>query len=296
MISAFVKEKIRQMLAEDVGFGDITTEAILEPEVRAEARIVNRQAGILAGTVEAAFAFEEAGARASAVKKDGDPIKPSDVVMRIEGPAPAILEAERVALNLLMRMSGVATATREMVERARRINPKVVIAATRKTLPLFGYFDKRAAVIGGGDPHRFRLDDCALIKSDHVKLAGSIEEAIKRVKRVSFSKKVEIEVDRAEDAVKAARAGVEIVMFDNVPPAEIKRAVGQLEKAGLRRKVLLEASGGVVPSNVASYAATGVDIITSSYMTFQAPAIDMNLEIFGGKTLIRTPAKKAKTR
>lgn len=275
------------MLAEDVGFGDITTEATIEPELKAEAKIVTRQAGVLAGTTEATAAFEEVGVRVTSAKKDGELIKQGAAVMELKGPARAILEAERVGLNLLMRMSGVATATRKMVKQAKKINSKVVIAATRKTLPRFSYFDKRAVVIGGGDPHRFRLDDCVLIKSDHVKLVGSIEEAIKRVKRVSFSKKIEIEVNRAEDAVKAARAGVDIVMLDNVSPAEVKRAVKQLKKAGLRRKVLLEVSGSVVPNNIASYAASGADIISTSYMTFKAPVIDMNLEMLAQKTEIR---------
>jgi nicotinate-nucleotide pyrophosphorylase (carboxylating) len=182
-----------------------------------------------------------------------------------------------------MRMSGVATATREMIERARKANPKVVVAATRKTLPRFSCFDKRAVRLGGGDPHRFRLDDCVLIKSTHLKLVGSVKEAIKRAQRAGFTKRVEVEVSSAKDALEAARAGADIVMLDNVPPAEIKRAVRQLEREGLRKRVLLEASGGINPSNVVRYAASGVDIVSSGYMTFRAPAIDMNLELLGKK-------------
>lgn len=277
MISPLSKRKIREMLAEDVGFGDITTEASIESDMRAEAGLVSRRNGTLAGVEEAIFAFEEVGARAVAAKKDGDPIKAGDLIIRVEGPVRSILAAERVALNLLMRMSGVASATREMLERAKGANPRVVLAATRKTF--LNYFDKRAVMIGGGDPHRFRLDDCALIKVDHVRLVGSIGEAVRRVRGVSFSKKIEIEVNNAGDAVEAARAGVDIVMLDNVSPAEARRAAEQLERAGLRRGILLEVSGGISPENIAAYATTGVDIISSSYMTMQAPALDMNLEV-----------------
>ena len=280
MTSVVAKEKIREMLAEDIGFADLTSELILPAQAIAKAEIVTRQPGILAGIEEAIFAFEELGVRARAMKKEGKPIKAGDVVMGLKGYAGSILAAERVALNLLMRMSGVATATREMVERARKVNPKVVVAATRKTMPRFSHFDKRAVMVGGGDPHRFRLDDCVLIKSDHVKLVGSVKEAVKRARRASFTKKIEIEVSNAKDALEAARLGVDIVMLDNVLPAEVKHAIELLKRAGLREQVLIEASGGIEPANVASYVAAGVDIVSSSYMTFKAPALDMNLEIF----------------
>ncbi len=279
MISAAVKEKIREMLAEDMGFADLTSEIVVPARTIARAEIVVRQPGILAGIEEAVFAFEEVGVSAKAVKEEGKSIKKGDAVTRLKGDARSILAAERVALNLLMRMSGVATATREMVKRARKANSKVVVAATRKTMPRFSCFDKRAVMVGGGDPHRFRLDDCVLIKSDHVKLVGSVKEAVKRARRASFTKKIEIEVSNARDAFEAARAGVDIVMLDNATSAEVKRAVERLRQMGLRERVLIEASGGIDLANVTSYAATGVDILSSSYMTFRAPALDMNLEI-----------------
>jgi len=173
-----------------------------------------------------------------------------------------------------------------MLERVRKVDPDVVLAATRKTMPLFSYFDKRAIRLGGGDPHRFGLDDCVLIKHDHIRLVGSIEKAVKKARvGASFSKKVEIEVDNSKDALAAVHAGADIVMFDNMKPADIKRAVKSITRTGLRSCVILEASGGIDPSNVASYAATGVDILSSSYMTFRAPALDMSLEIKRGKGL-----------
>lgn len=267
------------MLADDIGFADVTSEALVPTRAIAIAEIVTRQSGILAGVEEAASAFEELGVRVKATKVEGKTIKAGDVLMRLEGRARSIFAAERVALNLLMRMSGVATATREMLKLARKVNPKVVVAATRKTLPRFSYFDKRAVRAGGGDPHRFGLDDCVLIKSPHIKLTGSVKEAVKRARRASFTKKIEIEVSNAKDALEAARSGADIVMLDNMSPTEVKRAIELLKRAGLRERVLIEASGGIKPANVTSYVATGVDIVSSSYMTFKAPALDMNLEI-----------------
>ncbi len=267
------------MLADDIGFADVTSEALVPTRAIAIAKIVTRQSGILAGVEEAASAFEELGVRVKATKVEGKTIKAGDVLMRLEGQARSIFAAERVALNLLMRMSGVATATREMLKLARKVNPKVVVAATRKTLPRFSYFDKRAVRAGGGDPHRFGLDDCVLIKSPHIKLTGSVKEAVKRARRASFTKKIEIEVGNAKDALEAARSGADIVMLDNMSPTEVKRAIELLKRAGLRERVLIEASGGIKPANVTSYVATGVDIVSSSYMTFKAPALDMNLEI-----------------
>jgi len=285
VISMIVRRKIREMLAEDIGFADITSEALVPEGMNAGAEIIVNQQGVLAGVAEAAIAFDEVGVRTRIVKQDGQRIRPGAVVMRVDGSARGILAAERTALNLLMRMSGVATATLEMLERARKANSDVVLAATRKTMPLLSYFDKRAIRLGGGDPHRFRLDDCVLIKGDHIRLVGSIEKAVKKARGASFSKKVEIEVNSSKDALDAARTGADIVMFDNMRPADVKRAIETITKAGLRRCVILEASGGIDPSNVASYAATGVDIISSSYMTFRAPALDMSLEIKGGKGL-----------
>jgi nicotinate-nucleotide pyrophosphorylase (carboxylating) len=286
VISMIVRRKIREMLAEDIGFADITSEALVPEGMKSVAEIIVNQRGVLAGVAEAAIAFDEVGARARIVKQDGQRLRPGDVVMRIEGSARGILAAERTALNLLMRMSGVATATSEMLERVRKVDPDVVLAATRKTMPLFSYFDKRAIRLGGGDPHRFGLDDCVLIKHDHIRLVGSIEKAVKKARgSASFSKKVEIEVNNSKDAIAAVRAGADIVMFDNMKPADIKRAVEAITKAGLRSCVILEASGGINPSNVASYAGTGVDIVSSSYMTFRAPALDMSLEIKEGKGL-----------
>jgi len=279
-LNPYVREKIRQMLCEDLGFGDLTTEVLVDPRTVVRARIVSNEKGILAGIPEASLAFKEMGVRILSSKQDGEPLRPGEVVMEVEGPAQGVLKAERVSLNLLMRMSGVATAARMMVEKAKRVAPDVRVAATRKTLPLLTYFDKRAVMVGGGDPHRWRLDDAVLVKKDHLRLVDSVEEAVRRVRRgVSFTRKVEVEVTSAEEALAAARAGADVIMLDNVPPSEVRRAVEELKREGLRERVILEVSGGITPENLEEYARAGADVLSSSYMTFRSLAVDMRLEI-----------------
>lgn len=279
MIDRTARKKIKEMLAEDLGAGDITSEALVSPDVRVKAEIVAKQAGLLAGVDEAAAVFKEVKVQSKMLKSDGQAVRPGDVVMRLEGPARGVLAAERVALNLLMRMSGIATATREMLERARKESPSVVIAATRKTAPLLMLFDKRAVQVAGGEPHRYRLDDFVLIKDNHLKLAGSVAGAVRQARETKVSKKVEVEVNNLRDAREAAEAGADVVMLDNMKPADVKRAVKALEKDGLRDKVIVEVSGGIDPSNVGQYVAAGADVVSSSYMTLGAPALDMSLEI-----------------
>lgn len=279
MTDALSRKKIRAMIAEDLGRGDVTSETLVRPKVRALAEIIAKQPGVLAGVVEATIAFNEVGVKVKVVKADGARVKSGDLIMHLDGPARKILAAERVALNLLMRMSGIATATRELIDRARRRNPKVKITATRKTAPLLTNFDKRAVMVAGGRPHRYRLSDHILIKDNHLKLVDSVTEAVRRARRVASPARIEIEVSKPEELLDAIRAGAGIIMFDNMKPVEIRRAIKILESEGLRDKVVLEASGRIEPSNVENFAATGVDMISSGYITMRAPALDMSLEI-----------------
>lgn len=273
-----IRKRLREMVGEDVASGDITTKALIPAGTRASGEIVSRQHGVLAGALEVSDMFIEQGVMAEVLVPDGSEISPNTPVIRLEGPARKILETERTALNLLGRMSGIATATRELIERARKKNPKVTIAATRKTAPMLNYFDKRAVVAAGGEPHRYDLSEQILIKDNHLKLVGSVAEAVRLAKKARKGK-VEIEVNDPADVMKAARAGADIIMLDNMTPVQIRRSVKALERAGQRGKVVLEASGGVVPANVGDYAATGVDVISSSYMTLKHPALDMSLEL-----------------
>jgi nicotinate-nucleotide pyrophosphorylase (carboxylating) len=211
---------------------------------------------------------------------DGDEIKNGKVILRISGDAQAILSAERTMLNLLSRMSGIATATRRLAEKLRKAKATAKIAATRKTAPGLGYFDKKAVLIGGGDPHRLRLDDMILVKDNHIVIAGSVEDAVKRAKQnAPFSKKIEIEVTSITDALKAAEAGADIIMLDNFSPKQIREAVEALKKAGFFGKILVEVSGGITEQNLLEYASAQVDTISMGAITHSAKALDISLEV-----------------
>ncbi len=203
------------------------------------------------------------------------------MILSALGPARALLGVERTLLNLLAHMSGVATATVDLVSIANRESRgKVRIACTRKTLPGLRYFEKRAVKLGGGDMHRLRLDDAMLIKDNHLELAGSVGECVRKAKeKVSFTKKVEVEVTNADQAVEAAKAGADIILLDNMTPKEVERSVSMLQVESLRNQVLLEVSGGIRKENLASYVKTGVDVISVGAITHSAPAIDLSMEI-----------------
>ncbi len=199
--------------------------------------------------------------------------------MHVSGDAQTILTVERTLLNLLSRMSGIATKTRSLTEKLERANMKTKIAATRKSAPGLLYFDKKAVILGGGDSHRLHLDDMVLIKDNHLSIVGSVEEAVKRAKaHASFTKKIEVEVTSTKDAVIAAKAGADIVMLDNFSPKQAKDAAQTLRKAGFSM-VLLEASGGITSENLLEYAAAQVDIISLGELTHTVKALDISLEI-----------------
>ncbi len=269
-----------QMLQEDIGFEDITTKALISPDLEVKARIVSKDDGIAAGISLVSALLNEFSLTFCVEKEDGDRLKAEDVIMEIEGSASSILTLERTVLNFLMRMSGIATITSKMVNEAREMNPTVILAGTRKTTPGLQFFEKDAIRLGGGDTHRYRLDDCVLIKDNHLALVGDVDVAVKKARDyVSFTKKIEVEVETLEDAIIAVDAGADIIMLDNMDFKDIKVVLATLKSKGYRDKVLIEVSGGVNPSNVAEYAETGADIISCGYITHSAHALNMTLEI-----------------
>ncbi|MEM1539009.1 MAG: carboxylating nicotinate-nucleotide diphosphorylase [Candidatus Bathyarchaeia archaeon] len=279
-----LKEKLVRLVAEDVGQGDVTS-ALLVGEGTAEAKLIAKEAGVAAGIEEAQVLLEAFGLNFEAYVKDGAEIKPKQVLMKIYGDARAILSVERTLLNLVSRMSGIATTTRKLVENVRKAGYKTRIACTRKTAPGLLYFDKKAVLVGGGDPHRFHLDDMVLIKDNHISVVGSIKMAVKIAKeRASLSKKIEVEVADVKDALEAAEAGADIIMLDNFPPKKIKETITALKKAGYFGKVLLEASGGITVDNVLDYASEGVDIISLGEITHSVKALDISLELTSFKS------------
>lgn len=276
-----MEDAIRSFLAEDVGYGDITTNALIDSKQTAEGRVVCKENTVVAGIEEALVLLELTGCQGTARARDGERVKPGTVIISARGPARALLSVERTLLNLLAHMSGVATATADLVSIANRESRgKVRIACTRKTLPGLRYFEKRAVEAGGGDTHRLRLDDTVLIKDNHLELDGSVAESVLKAKKiVSFTKKIEIEVTRPDQAVEAAQAGADIVLLDNMTPKLVTSSMNLLRSKGLRDRVLVEASGGITRENLASYARTGVDVISVGAITHSAPAVDITLEI-----------------
>jgi nicotinate-nucleotide pyrophosphorylase (carboxylating) len=273
------KSEFHAFLDEDVGRGDVTSELVVPRKARARGRIVAKQACVLAGLDEAGAVFGELGLAFDARAKDGERVARGQVVAKVRGKARSLLKGERVALNILQRMSGIATLTRRTVEAGRRANPRLIVAATRKTTPGFRAFEKRAVVLGGGDPHRFALDDMVLVKDNHLAIVGGVEPAMAALARQSgtpFTKKVEVEVSNLKDALKAAELGADIVMLDNFPKAGLPRAYRTLKSAYPR--VLVEVSGNIDASNIARVAPYA-DIVSCGALTHSAPACDFSLEV-----------------
>ena len=218
---------------------------------------------------------EKFGLKITLQKKDGEFANKGDVVAFIDGNARKILLIERTFLNILGRMSGIATATRRVVEKVKSINQNVRIAATRKTF--LGQLDKIAVIIGGGDPHRWSLSDHILIKDSHIALVG-LEEAIRRAKKTSFIRKIEVEVESVKDAVKAMNLSVDIILLDNFKPEQISKVARLLKTKGLRDKILLEVSGGINEKNITEYAECDIDIISIGALTHSTKNIDFSME------------------
>ena len=275
-----LEKKLLDMLAEDIGQGDITTALTIPAENMSEAQVVAKEAGVAAGIEEAKVLLESLGLKVETLASDGEKINPKQTLMKIRGNTRTILSTERTILNIVSRMSGIATTTRRLVEKLQKAKLGTKIACTRKTAPGLLYLDKKAVLVGGGDTHRLHLDDMVLIKDNHIAVAGSIEVAVKRAKEVgSFTKKIEVEVSSVEDALAAAKAGADIIMLDNFSPKQVEKAVSRLEEAAFSGKVLIEASGGITAENILEFASKQVDIVSLGELTHSAKTLDLSLEI-----------------
>lgn len=273
-------EIIKYMLREDEGFGDVTSNALIPENKIFYAKLISKDDGILAGIEIIKEMFLEYGIEIISSKNDGDEINKGDVLLELEGNARKILLLERTALNLLMRMSGVATVTNRIVTKVNGVNPKIRVAGTRKTAPALQKYDKLAIAIGGGDPHRFALDDMILIKDNHIAVVGSVKEALHLAKENnSFSKKIEIEVESIEDAIIASENGADIIMFDNMSPEQAQNALDALNEKDLRANVLIEISGGITEDNILDYAPLDVDIISLGSLTHATPSLNFSLDM-----------------
>ncbi|TYT23219.1 carboxylating nicotinate-nucleotide diphosphorylase [Dictyoglomus thermophilum] len=266
---------VEEALEEDIGFGDITTESIVPEDMNSKAVIIAKEEGILAGlpVAKAVFKTLESSVEFKELKKDGDKIKEGDIILEIIGKTKTILMGERTALNFIQRLSGIATYTRKCVDMVRPYGVKIL--DTRKTTPTLRILEKYAVKIGGGENHRFALYDMVLIKDNHIRVAGSIKEAIRRVREnVSHVYKIEVEVSNLEELKEALETQVDIVLLDNMDYETLKEAINMA-----KGKVLIEVSGKISMEDLEKIAKLGVDFISMGKLTHSFKSLDLSLEI-----------------
>ena len=270
----FILEHVRKALEEDIGFGDITTDYLTNEEEIMKCELNSRDDGILSGRAvfETVFELLSPKVQVTFYKKDGDIINKGDKIADIEGPAKYVLMGERVALNYIQRMSGIATETNKYQNAIGEFKAKIV--DTRKTTPLFRAFEKYSVKIGGGALHRFNLSDCAMIKDNHIKYAGSLTKAVETLrKHISHAHKIEVECDKFDQVKEAVACKADIIMLDNMTISQMKECVDFI--AG---RAIVEASGNVNLSSIKEIASTGVDIISSSAIVAKAPTLDLGFD------------------
>ena len=275
LINFYVEDHIKSALMEDIGFGDVTTESIVGEDKIFEASLVSRCEGIICGleVFKTVYKILSEKVNVDLIFKDGDKIKKGDILARIKGPGKYILLGERVSLNYIQRMSGIATETHKYQQAIGNLPCKIV--DTRKTTPNFRAFEKYAVKIGGGALHRFNLSDCAMIKDNHIQVAGSVTNAVKMVKEnLSHAHKIELECDNIEQIKEALPLGVDIIMLDNMNLETMKEAVKLID-----HRAIVEASGNVRLETVREIAQCGVDIISSSAIVAKAPTLDLALDM-----------------
>ena len=267
------RELVRRALAEDLGWGDVTTEAVIDRDRKGRGVIVSKCECVLAGLDIAAEAFRQLdpGVAMAAHRRDAEQCRPGDEVAAFAGTAAGLLTAERTALNFIQRLSGIATLTRAFVEAARG---RIAILDTRKTTPLLRTLEKYAVRAGGGVNHRMALDDGILIKDNHVRLAGGVRAAVTRMRRANREMPTEVEAQSLEQVEEALEAGADIILLDNLSTREITDAVRRC-----RGRAKTEISGGVTLARLPELAATGADYVSIGALTHSAPAADFSFEI-----------------
>ncbi|MFQ6025591.1 MAG: carboxylating nicotinate-nucleotide diphosphorylase [Nitrosopumilaceae archaeon] len=270
-----LEKELARFLAEDIGKGDITSSLL--PRRKISATVITRQDGIIAGVQHAKKIFALKGCSVKILKKDGTRVRRNQKIIVVTGLAKHVLSCERTALNLLSRMSGIATETNMLVKKIRRFNHRVKIYSTRKTAPGLRIFDKEAVKIGGGYKHRMGLNDMVMIKDNHIAVENSIPTLLKKARQ--RHRRIEIEVENSHDAILAAKCGATIIMLDNFTLNQITNVINKLKKLNLRKKVKLEASGGINSKNIESYASTGVDMISVGKITNSVSGLDLSLEV-----------------
>jgi nicotinate-nucleotide pyrophosphorylase (carboxylating) len=269
------KKDLSRYLNEDIKNGDITSVLLSNKNIKA--KIISREKGIVAGIKFARNIFQLKKCTVRALVKDGSRLKPNQTILEVSGSAKSVLSCERTVLNLLSRMSGIATQTNYLVSQIKKYSKKTDLYSTRKTAPGLRYFDKEAVRIGGGHKHRMSLNDMIMLKDNHLLLCNSMDDIIKKARKKH--KQVEVEVENQKDAILAAKYGATIIMLDNFSPTQIRKTTVALQKKKLRNKIKLEASGGINSKNITAYAKTDVDIISVGSITNSVNGLDLSLEV-----------------
>lgn len=276
MLSKFyVEDHVKSALMEDIGYGDITTENLAGENDFLKAELNTRSEGVLCGcnVFKTVYKILSDDVKIKFYFKDGDIIKKGDKIADLEGPAKDLLMGERVSLNYIQRMSGIATETRKYQDAIAPYSAKIV--DTRKTTPNFRAFEKYSVKVGGGALHRFNLSDCAMIKDNHIRLSGSLTNAVNKLREsISHAHKIEVECDTIDQVKEAVEVKADIIMLDNMPVETMKKAVELIN-----HQAIVEASGNVNLSTVNAIASTGVDIISSSAIVAKAPTLDLALDM-----------------
>ena len=276
-----LRESLVRFLREDIGQGDLTSQYTVDEGLKSSSQIICKsEIAVVAGLEEAKIIFEICNCDSKALVNDGDIVKRGIRVMKINGNTRAILKAERTALNLIMRMSGIATDTKKFVDIVKTVSKDIKVMGTRKTAPGLRYFDKKSIKLGGGHSHRNTLDEMILIKDNHLAVSTSIQNAISNARlKAGKNVMIECEVSNKKSSVEAIKSGADIIMLDNFTPEMAQKTIFYLRKSGLREKVLIEISGGVNISNIKDYALALPDIISIGTLTHSSNSIDFSMKM-----------------
>lgn len=275
-----LRESLVRFLREDIGQGDLTSQYTVNKDLKSSSQIICKsEIAVVAGLEEAKIIFEICNCDSKALVNDGDIVKRGIRVMKINGNTRAILKAERTALNLIMRMSGIATDTKKFVDIVKTVSKDIKVMGTRKTAPGLRYFDKKSIILGGGHSHRNTLDELILIKDNHLAVTTSIQSAITNARlKAGKNMMIECEVSNTKSSIEAIKSGADIIMLDNFTPEMAQKTISYLRKSGLREKVLIEISGGVNISNIKDYALALPDMISIGTLTHSSNSIDFSMK------------------
>ena len=276
-----LRESLVRFLREDIGQGDLTSQYTVNKDLKSSSQIICKsEIAVVAGLEEAKIIFEICNCDSKALVNDGDIVKRGIRVMKINGNTRAILKAERTALNLIMRMSGIATDTKKFVDVVKTVSKDIKVMGTRKTAPGLRYFDKKSIILGGGHSHRNTLDELILIKDNHLAVTTSIQSAITNARlKAGKNMMIECEVSNTKSSIEAIKSGADIIMLDNFTPEMAQKTISYLRKSGLREKVLIEISGGVNISNIKDYALALPDMISIGILTHSSNSIDFSMKM-----------------